>query len=70
VGGVLVPALIVVALLALPYVDRDTRGVGRWFAPERRVANSIFTALVVALTVLTIVGTFFRGPYWAWAWPW
>ena len=45
VGGVLVPTLIVLALLALPYVDRDPRGVGRWFAPERRLANTIFTVL-------------------------
>ncbi len=70
VGGVLVPTLVVVALLALPYLDRQPRGVGRWFAPERRLANSVFTALVAIAVVLTIIGTFFRGPNWAWAWPW
>jgi quinol-cytochrome oxidoreductase complex cytochrome b subunit len=70
VGGVLVPTLVVVALLALPYVDRHSRGIGRWFAPGRRLANTIFTALVVVAAALTIVGTFFRGPNWAWTWPW
>jgi len=70
VGGVLVPTLVVVALVALPYLDRHPRGVGRWFAPERRIANAVFTSLVAVATVLTIIGTFFRGPYWAWAWPW
>ena len=20
--------------------------------------------------VLTIIGTYFRGPYWSWVWPW
>jgi quinol-cytochrome oxidoreductase complex cytochrome b subunit len=70
VGGVLIPTLLVVALIALPYVDRHPRGGGRWFAPERRVANTVFTALALILTVLTIVGTFFRGPNWAWTWPW
>jgi quinol-cytochrome oxidoreductase complex cytochrome b subunit len=70
VGGVLVPTLVVVALLALPYVDCHPRGVGRWFAPERRLANTVFTTLVAVATVLTVIGTFFRGPYWAWAWPW
>ena len=70
VGGVLVPTLVVMALLALPYVDRHPRGVGRWFAPERRLANTVFTVLVVAATVLTVVGTSFRGPNWAWTWPW
>ena len=69
VGGVLVPTLVVVALVALPYVDRSPHGVGRWFAPERRVANTIFTVLAV-VAVLTIIGTFFRGPNWAWTWPW
>jgi quinol-cytochrome oxidoreductase complex cytochrome b subunit len=70
VGGVLVPTLIVVALLVLPYVDRSPRGSGRWFAPERRVGNAIFTAIVVVATVLTLIGTLFRGANWAWAWPW
>ena len=70
VGGVLVPTLVVVALLALPYVDRGPRGSGRWFAPERRLANTIFTSLVVVATVLTVIGTSFRGPNWAWTWPW
>ena len=70
VGGVIVPSLLVIALLVLPYVDRQTIGSGRWFAPERRVANTVFTALVAIFVGLTIVGTFFRGPNWAWAWPW
>ena len=70
VGGVLVPTLIVLALVALPYVDRRPHGVGRWFAPERRFANTVFTVLVVVACTLTIVGTLFRGPNWAWTWPW
>jgi quinol-cytochrome oxidoreductase complex cytochrome b subunit len=70
VGGVLVPTLVVVALVALPYVDRSPRGGGRWFAPERRLANTVFTLMVIAAALLTIVGSFFRGPNWAWTWPW
>jgi cytochrome b-561 len=70
VGGVLVPGLVVIALLALPYVDRRPHGAGRWFAPERRFANLIFTALVIVASLLTMIGTFFRGPNWAWTWPW
>jgi menaquinol-cytochrome c reductase cytochrome b/c subunit len=70
VGGVIVPTLLVIALLAVPYVDRQKVGAGRWFAPERRVANGVFTGIVVILVGLTIVGTFFRGANWAWVWPW
>jgi cytochrome b-561 len=70
IGGVIIPTLIVVALIALPYIDRDPHGSGRWFAPERRVANLVFTALVIIAAGLTVVGTLFRGPNWAWVWPW
>jgi hypothetical protein len=57
-------------LLALPYLDAHPRGVGVWFAPERRVANAVFASIALALVAVTIVGTFFRGPNWAWVWPW
>ncbi len=70
IGGVIVPTLVVVALVALPYVDRRPGGTGRWVAPERRVANTIFAAFVLATVVLTVVGTLFRGPNWSWVWPW
>jgi quinol-cytochrome oxidoreductase complex cytochrome b subunit len=70
VGGVIVPALLVLALLVLPYIDRGTSGSGRWFAPERRVANTIFTVLATVFVGLIVIGTLFRGANWAWVWPW
>ena len=70
VGGVLVPTLIAAALVMLPYVDRNPAGSGRWFAPERRLANTVFTVLVVVSLLLTVIGTLFRGANWAWVWPW
>jgi quinol-cytochrome oxidoreductase complex cytochrome b subunit len=70
VGGVLVPTLLVAALIALPYLDRRPGGTGQWFAPQRRIANTVFTIIVVVLVGLTAIGTFFRGPNWAWVWPW
>ena len=69
-GGVVVPTALVLALLALPYLDAHPRGVGVWFARERRVANGLFAAVALAVVAVTIVGTFFRGPNWAWVWPW
>jgi len=69
-GGVVVPALIVMALIVLPYMDRGRHGVGVWFARERRVANTIFSVCVAAAVVLTVVGTMFRGPNWGWVVPW
>ncbi len=70
IGGVIVPTLLVLALVVLPYLDRNPRGTGTWFSPDRRVANIAFTLVVAVLAVLTIIGTLFRGPNWAWVWPW
>jgi quinol-cytochrome oxidoreductase complex cytochrome b subunit len=70
IGGVIVPTLLVMALLVLPYIDRGEAGAGRWFAPERRVSNTAFTIIAALLAGLTVIGTLFRGPNWAWVWPW
>ena len=69
-GGVVVPGLLVAALMLLPYLDRKRAGVGRWFARERAVANTIFTICLLAAIVFTIIGTYFRGPNWDWVEPW
>jgi quinol-cytochrome oxidoreductase complex cytochrome b subunit len=69
-GGVVVPGLLVTALVLLPYIDRQRKGVGRWFARERVVANTIFTVCLVIAVVLTVIGTSFRGPNWGWVVPW
>jgi len=69
-GGVVVPALIVTALVVLPYVDRRRAGVGRWFAKERRVATAVFSVCVAAAIAFTVIGTLFRGPNWGWVVPW
>ena len=70
IGGVLVPMVVVLLLLLTPYLDSAPRGVGVWFASERRRANWIFGVLASVAIVLTLIGTHFRGPNWAWVWPW
>jgi quinol-cytochrome oxidoreductase complex cytochrome b subunit len=69
-GGVVVPGLLVALLALLPFFDRGRAGVGRWFAKERAVANTIFSVCLLIMVVLTIVGTLFRGPNWGWQVPW
>ncbi len=64
------PALIVTALVVLPYVARRRVGVGRWFARERRVATMVFSVCVAAAIAFTVIGTYFRGPNWGWVVPW
>jgi quinol-cytochrome oxidoreductase complex cytochrome b subunit len=65
-GGVLAPTLMVLALLAIPYFDKN---------PSRRPASRkwaiwVFTAFIVVNFVLIVVGTYFRGPGWALTPPW
>jgi quinol-cytochrome oxidoreductase complex cytochrome b subunit len=64
-GGIGIPGLMVALLLIVPYIDRGTQGVGRWFAKERLMPNTIFLTLVILNVIFIIIGTFFRGPNWA-----
>ena len=66
VAGILVPAGAVLVLVLLPYIDRnpDTR------ASHRKVAITLFSALLAIAVILTVIGTFFRGPGWQFIAPW
>ena len=70
-GGVLLPGLLVGLLTVWPWLDRSPgTDAGLWFAKSRRTQNLIFLLLVAAVVALTVVGTFLRGPYWHFYWPW
>ena len=69
-GGIGIPTVEVIILLLVPYIDRRPVGVGRWFARERLLANSLFLTFVVINVVLMVIGTFFRGPNWDFVSPW
>lgn len=66
VAGVIAPAVLVLALLALPYVDRNPHRHPR----SRRLARYTFLSMVLAVFVLTVIGAFFRGPGWVFVLPW
>ncbi|MGD0868023.1 MAG: cytochrome b N-terminal domain-containing protein [Bryobacteraceae bacterium] len=68
-GGIGIPGIMVALLLATPYIDRGTKGVGRWFAKERLMANTIFLTLVTLNIIFIVIGTFFRGPNWTFVSP-
>ncbi|MBI3996165.1 MAG: cytochrome b N-terminal domain-containing protein [Candidatus Omnitrophica bacterium] len=83
-AGVVLPTLIVVGLMAIPYVDTNPKGVGYWtkmrrksFGPfsiwvpqERPFAVSVFMLGTILWFVLIFIGTYCRGPNWEWYWPW
>lgn len=66
VAGVLTPALLVGALVVLPYVDRNPERHPR----SRRLARATFIVVCAVTLGLTILGAFFRGPGWAFVLPW
>jgi quinol-cytochrome oxidoreductase complex cytochrome b subunit len=69
-GGVGVPGIFVLLLILTPYMDRSTNGVGKWFAKERLLANTVFLTFVLVNIGFIIIGTFFRGPNWSFVTPW
>lgn len=126
VAGILIPSLVVIALVVIPYFDVNVKGEALWAANRRRrlvtflvvvTATLVFlsafeawdaavptliiaglalvgyvwpaaaarpaeflrsrplswwvmTWFIAVAVTLTAVGTFFRGPGWAWVWPW
>lgn len=64
-GGIGVPGIMVALLILVPYLDRTTHGVGKWFDRGRLLANTIFLSMVILNVIFIIVGTFFRGPNWS-----
>ncbi len=70
-GGVLLPGALLALLTAWPWLDRSSgAAAGLWFPANRRKQDVIFLVLVLLVVALTVVGTFLRGPYWHFYWPW
>ena len=68
-GGVGVPGIEVLLLMLVPFIDRKVSGVGKWFAKERFLANLLFVTFTLLNVIFIIIGTFFRGPNWAFVSP-
>ena len=63
--GVVVPCLIIVGLMAIPYLDRNPQGNGYYTIDQRPFAYTTFMFGFLGLWVLLIlVGTLMRGPNW------
>ncbi|MFQ6607341.1 MAG: hypothetical protein ACE5EE_02260 [Fidelibacterota bacterium] len=64
-----VPTILVYGFMMIPYFFPRESGFLGWLR-EMSLTHWIMTWFVVIATVLTIIGVFFRGPYWRWSWPW
>jgi len=64
-AGVLLPGLIIIGLIIIPYVDRNPKGNGYFTLRERQGAIFVFMFGFYILWVLGVfIGTFLRGPGW------
>ena len=64
-AGVVLPTIIIVGLMAIPYIDLNPKGNGYYTFAERKFSISIFLFGYLALWVFMIItGTFLRGPGW------
>src|SRR5450432_3148072 len=64
-AGVVLPTLIIVGLMAIPYIDTNPRGNGYFSFRERKWELGIFLyGFLVLWSFLIITGTFLRGPNW------
>ncbi len=64
-AGVVLPTMIIVGLVALPYIDFNQKGNGYYTFSQRKFAITVFDfGFVVLWTTLIVLGTFLRGPNW------
>ena len=64
-AGVVLPGLIIVGLMAIPYVDKNPKGNGYYTFAERKAEVTIFLfGFVILWSSLIVLGTFLRGPNW------
>ena len=64
-AGVVLPSLIIVGLMAIPFVDKNPKGNGYYTFAERKAEITIFLfGFVILWASLIVLGTFLRGPNW------
>jgi len=70
-AGVVLPTLIIVGLVVIPFIDTNPKGNGYYCFKDRKweILTFVF-GFHVLWVVMIIIGTFFRGPGWNLFWPW
>lgn len=69
-AGVVLPTLILVGLMVIPYMDTNPLGNGYYTYKQRKFAIwTFFFGFIVLWLSMVVIGTFIRGPGWIWFWP-
>ena len=64
-AGVVFPSLIIVGLMAIPYIDVNPKGNGYFTYKERKTEINLFLfGFLILWVLLVMLGTFLRGPNW------
>ncbi len=70
IAGVVMPTLIIVGLMVIPYIDTNPLGSGYYTIKQRKFSIGTFCFGFLILWVsMILIGTFIRGPGWQWFWP-
>ena len=70
-AGVVLPSLIIVGLMMIPFIDINPKGNGYYTFKDREYEIlTFFLGFHVLWVSMIIIGTFFRGPGWNLFWPW
>jgi len=70
IAGVVMPTLIIIGLMAIPYIDTNPLGSGYYTIKQRKFAIGTFVfGFIILWVAMIIIGTFIRGPGWLWFWP-
>ncbi len=65
IAGVVLPSMIISGLIAVPYCDKNPKGMGYYTLKERPFAIITFLfGFLILWVLLIIMGTFLRGPNW------
>jgi menaquinol-cytochrome c reductase cytochrome b/c subunit len=54
-AGVIVPAAVLVGLAAMPYIDRERKGIAIWFSTPRGLAITLISAAYTTVWVLVLI---------------
>ncbi|HEV8131109.1 MAG TPA: cytochrome C [Acidobacteriota bacterium] len=70
IAGVVMPTIILIGLMLIPYIDPNPLGNGYYTFRQRKFAILAFCfGFLILWITLIFIGTFIRGPGWMWFWP-
>jgi len=70
IAGVVMPTMIIIGLMVIPYIDTNPLGSGYYTWKQRKFSIATFLfGFIILWVAMIIIGTFIRGPGWQWFWP-